>query len=58
MTMTKARECPECGQVHDCAFYVEMQILCSKLDKQINRLLDDMEAKATAQKETHPLEDK
>ena len=52
MTMTKARECPECGNVHDCAFYVEMQVLCNKLDKQINRLLQDIES------ETHPMEDK
>ena len=57
MTMTKASKCPECGKVHDCAFYVEMQMLCHKLDNQINRLLDEMEAQHLIE-ETHPLEDK
>ena len=40
MTMTKARECPDCGGVHDCAFYVEMQVLTAKLDKKINEFVD------------------
>ena len=57
MTMTKARECPECGQVHDCAFYVEMQVLANKLDSQVNRLIDELEAQHLIA-ETHPLEDK
>ena len=33
MTMTKASKCPECGKVHDCAFYVEMQGLLQRLSK-------------------------
>ena len=40
MTMTKARECPDCGNIHDCAFYVEMQVLTQKLDKKINEFVD------------------
>jgi hypothetical protein len=36
------RECPDCGKVHDCAFYDEMQFLCSKLDKEVNRLLEQL----------------
>ena len=39
MTMTKARECPDCGGVHDCAIYVELQVLTAKLDKNINEFV-------------------
>ena len=55
LTKTKARECPECGQIHDCAFYVEMQILTAKLDKKINEFVDYINESS---KEVSELEDK
>ena len=55
LNMTKARECPECGQIHDCAFYVEMQILTAKLDKKINEFVDYINESS---KEVSELEDK
>lgn len=33
------RRCPECNQIHDCAWFVEMQVLCNRLDKKINELV-------------------
>jgi len=39
LSMTKARGCPECGQVHDCAWFVEMQVLTKRLDDKINELV-------------------
>jgi len=53
LTLSKARECPECGNIHDCAFYVEMQVLAEKLDKKINELVESIDWS-----ETHELEDK
>jgi len=59
MTMTKARECSECGQIHDCAFYVEMQVLTQKLDKKINEFVDYINQMDTdIVKEIPELEDK
>ena len=61
MTMTKARKCPECGKVHDCAFYVEMQLLCEILTKEIDRLVEYVNAcdkAGLSTPEIHPLEDK
>ena len=40
LSRTQMRECSECGKVHDCAFYVEMQVLTAKLDKKINEFVD------------------
>ena len=34
------RRCPECNQIHDCQFFVEMQVLCNRLDREINRLVE------------------
>jgi hypothetical protein len=53
MTMTKARKCPVCGKIHDCEFFVEMQVLTEKLDKKINELVDSIDWS-----ERHELEDK
>ena len=53
--MTEARECPKCGHIHDCAFYVEMQILCAKLDRKINEFVDYINESS---KEVPELEDK
>ena len=39
LSMTKARGCPECGQVHDCAWFVEMQVLTKRLDDKINEIV-------------------
>tara|TARA_R100000365_G_C2665702_1_gene16885 strand:- start:180 stop:368 length:189 start_codon:yes stop_codon:yes gene_type:complete len=59
MTMTKARECPDCGNIHDCAFYVEMQVLTQKLDKKINEFVDYINQMDTdIVKEIPELEDK
>ena len=61
MTMTKARECPDCGKVHDCAFYVEMQVLLQRLSKEIDRLVEYVKAcdkAGLSTPEIHPLEDK
>jgi hypothetical protein len=59
MTMTKARECPDCGNIHDCAFYVEMQVLTEKLDKKINEFVDYINQMDTdIVKEIPELEDK
>ena len=61
MTLTKARECPECGKVHDCAFYVEMQVLLQRLSKEIDRLVEYVNACDKAgltTPEIHPMEDK
>ena len=61
MTMTKARECPECGKVHDCAFYVEMQVLLQRLSKEIDRLVEYVKVcdkAGLSTPEIHPLEDK
>jgi hypothetical protein len=55
MTMTKARECPDCGKVHDCAFFVEMQVLTEKLDKKINEFVEQYQK---VEKTIHELEDK
>jgi hypothetical protein len=55
LNMTQARECPECGQIHDCAFYVEMQILTAKLDRKINEFVDYINESS---KEVSELEDK
>jgi len=38
-SITEIRECEKCGHIHDCAWFVEMQVLCEKLDKKINELL-------------------
>ena len=57
--MTKARECPDCGNIHDCAFYVEMQVLTEKLDKKINEFVDYINQMDTdIVKEIPELEDK
>ena len=59
MSMTKARECPDCGNIHDCAFYVEMQVLTEKLDKKINEFVDSINQMDTdIVKEIPELEDK
>ena len=64
LNMTKARECAECGHIHDCAWFVEMQILCEKLDKKIIELLTyianvEKSGLSTPQDyEKHPMEDK
>ena len=59
MSMTKARECPDCGNIHDCAFYVEMQVLTQKLDKKINEFVDYINQMDTdIVKENPELEDK
>lgn len=55
LNMTEARECPKCGHIHDCAFYVEMQILCAKLDRKINEFVDYINESS---KEVPELEDK
>jgi len=39
MTMTKARECPECGQVHDCQMFQSMNNLIKKMDEKIDEYL-------------------
>ena len=53
------RECPECNQIHDCAWFVEMQVLCNKLDKQINRLVEYVnKQEENLDKEIPELEDK
>ena len=43
LNMTQARECPECGQIHDCQFFAEMQVLTAKLDKKINELVESID---------------
>ena len=61
MIMTKASKCPECGKVHDCAFYVEMQVLLQRLSKEIDRLVEYVKAcdkAGLSTPEIHPLEDK
>ena len=59
LTLSKARECPACGNIHDCAFYVEMQVLTQKLDKKINEFVDYINQMDTdIVKEIPELEDK
>jgi|LULG01.1.fsa_nt_gb hypothetical protein len=41
--LTQARECPQCGNIHDCQFFAEMQVLTAKLDKKINELVDSID---------------
>ena len=55
LSRTQMRECPDCGKVHDCAFYDEMQFLCYKLDKEVNRLLEQL---AKTDQVINELEDK
>ena len=60
MTMTKASKCPECGKVHDCAFYVEMQMFNQRLSKEIDRLVESVKETYSipSTPEIHPMEDK
>ena len=61
MSMTKARECPDCGGVHDCAWLPEMTYLCAKLDRKINELVEYVNAcdkAGLSTPEIHPMEDK
>ena len=51
------RRCPECNQIHDCAWFVEMQVLCEKLDKKINELVNYANEKEH-DLEQHEMEDK
>ena len=53
--MTEARECPKCGDIHDWSVYVEIQILCAKLDRKINEFVDYINESS---KEVPELEDK
>ena len=55
LTITKARECPDCGKIHDCQFYAEMQVLTAKLDQKINEFVEQINESA---KEVSELEDK
>ena len=53
------RNCPECNQIHDCQFFMEMQVLCNKLDKEINRLVEVINQQVeNLDKEIPELEDK
>ena len=60
LSLTKVRECPECGQVHDCAWLQEMTVLCQRLDKKINELVEYVNADKAglSTPELHPMEDK
>ena len=61
LTMTKVRECPDCGHVHDCAWYIEMALLVQKLSKEVDRLVEyikDCDKAGLSTPEIHPLEDK
>ena len=61
LSLTKSRGCPECGQVHDCAWLQEMTVLCQRLDKKINELVEHVNAcdkAGLSTPEIHPLEDK
>tara|TARA_R100001086_G_scaffold140070_1_gene73476 strand:+ start:180 stop:371 length:192 start_codon:yes stop_codon:yes gene_type:complete len=54
------RRCPECNQIHDCAWFVEMQVLCNRLDKKMNELVgyvNQLEEEAHC-RNTPELEDK
>ena len=63
-SVTEIRECEKCGHIHDCAWFVEMQVLCDKLDKKINELVKYVDAcdkaglSTPSDYEKHPLEDK
>ena len=53
------RECPECNQIHDCAWFVEMQVLCNRLEREINRLVEYVnKQEENLDKEIPELEDK
>jgi len=54
MNIVKVRNCRNCGQIHDCQFYCEMEILLYKLNKEIDRLI----RARYSTPEIHPLEDK
>jgi hypothetical protein len=56
-SITKIRECEKCGHIHDCAWFVEMQVLCEKLDKKINELVNYANEKEH-DLEQHEMEDK
>ena len=61
MTMTKARACPDCGGVHDCAWLSEQTVLNQTLSKEIDRLVEYVKAcdkAGLSTPEIHPLEDK
>ena len=62
MTMTKARECADCGKVHDCAYFVQMQVLTMKLEQAINELVEESikanESLLECNFQMHELEDK
>ena len=56
-SVTEIRDCEKCGHIHDCAWFVEMQVLCEKLDKKINELVKYADG-WSENAEKHPLEDK
>ena len=56
-SITEIRECEKCGNIHDCAWFVEMQVLCEKLDKKINELLKYADG-WSEYAEQHEMEDK
>ena len=58
LNRTQMRECPECGKVHDCAFYVEMQVLSAKLEKKMDELIDYVNRVDETIKDIPELEDK